>query len=98
MSRQPLEFVPLHSSSAGVSILGYRSNAGYLDLVNEADLRQNAARHLLSLLSCLVDFDESDSTEIAGCFLAVQLLTGDVAALQGRNIQCWRRERHGGAQ
>lgn len=98
MNRQPLEFVPLHSSSTGDSILGYRSNAGYLDLVNEADLRQGAAQHLLSLLSCLVDFDESDSAEIAGCFLAVQLLSGDVAALQRGAYQCWRQERHGGEQ
>ncbi len=98
MSRQPLEFVPLHSSSTGDSILGYRANADYLDLVNEADMRQGAAQHLLSLLSTLVNFDESDNAEIAGCFLAVQLLTGDVAALQHGAYQCWRRERNGGGR
>ena len=98
MSRQPVEFVPLHSNSIGDSVLGYRSNADYLDLVNEADMRQGAARHLLSLLSTLVDFDESDKAEIAGCFLAVQLLTEDVAALQNGAYQQWRRERHGGEQ
>lgn len=98
MSRQPLIFVPFENSTSGDSVLGYRANATYLDLVNEADMRQGAAKRLLGLLSCLADFEQSHSAEIAGCFNAVRFLVEDASALQDAAHQCWQRELQGGAQ
>ena len=98
MNGQPLEFIPLESNSTGSTVLGYRADADYLDLINAADMRQLAARHLLAFLSCNGSFEESNNSEIAGCFMAIQLLTGDAAALQHGAYQCWKKEKHGGAQ
>ncbi|RRV39831.1 hypothetical protein EGJ86_10390 [Pseudomonas sp. o96-267] len=94
-TRQPMEFVALESAFTGNSVLGYRADTSHMDLMNEADMRQDAAQCLLGLLSCLADFESSDNKEIAGCFNAVRMLVNDAAALQVAAYQIQRAARQG---
>ncbi|SEQ69488.1 hypothetical protein SAMN04244573_02065 [Azotobacter beijerinckii] len=87
-------FRPLRADSQAnsLAVLGYRTDASYLELTNEADMRQSAAQHLLNVLSCVTDLDEFTASELAGCFLAVRLLSSDARTLYDAACDCRRRE------
>lgn len=87
-------FRPLRADSQAnsLAVLGYRTDASYLELTNEADMRQSAAQHLLNVLSCVTDLDEFTAAELAGCFLAVRLLSSDARTLYDGACDCRRRE------
>ncbi|MGH1449931.1 MAG: hypothetical protein ACRBBM_11000 [Pseudomonadaceae bacterium] len=92
-------FVPFNASpdSSPLPVIGYRADAEYLELVNEADLRSYAAEQLLNIFSCLDDYEDFSKHELSGAFLAIKFLTLDAQALNAGAHQCWARERKGRA-
>lgn len=61
-------------------VLGYRADATWAELVDEATLREEAVDHLLSVLSA-AELGVRSDTELAGSFRAIRLLCRDAAAL-----------------
>lgn len=90
----PIQFVPFHyNRPTEPSVLGYRADANFLELTDEANLRQSAALQLLEVLSGVEGFTEAADSDLAGCFLAVRLLVADAKALHAGACEYRRRER-----
>lgn len=67
-------------TASDTAVLGYRADASWAELVDEATLREEAVDHLLSVLSAAELGDRSD-TDLAGSFRAIRLLCSEAAAL-----------------
>ena len=94
----PSHFLPFEHGTCVDKVIGYRSDAAEMDLIDEATLRQSAANSLLSVLSGLVNFDEANRGEISSCFLAVKILAEDATALRNGADERRRVQRCGGSQ
>lgn len=81
-------FAPLKATA---DVLGYRTDASYLDLIDAADLRQTAVQQLLDAFSAL-DTPSDFDAELSGIFLAASLLSADARALYDAAHECQRRE------
>lgn len=62
------------------AVLGYRADATWDELVNEATLREEAVDHLLSILAA-AQLEETRSADLSGSFTALRLLCSEAAAL-----------------
>lgn len=76
-------------TASDTAVLGYRADATWAELVDEATLREEAVDHLLSVLSA-AELGVRSDTELAGSFRAIRLLCREAAAL---HREAYRRMR-----